>query len=215
MKKIVFIISILILFSVLLNYPSVFFNKKYSCGVLDIYSSSDAEKVCYSIQSISDKYPFKMESAFKIYLADSVLKYKLFSFFSSKTSFINPIGEFEVIWPADFENKKFIDSDDNFNEEISKALLKIYLFSKFSKLEYIMINDWKITGYSKYVAGEIQEFLPEDICAGKTGKKYEEFENMTVVKYLIEEKKYNTLNLFSDNISYDFYLKQTKSKYCR
>jgi len=215
MKKIVFIISILILFSVLLNYPSVFFNKKYSCGVLDIYSSSDAEKACYAFQSISDKYPFKFEINFRIYLADSVLKYKLFSFFSSKTSFINPIGEFEVIWPSDFENKKFVDSDDNFNEKISEALVKIYLFSKFSKLEYIMINDWKITGYSKYVAGEIQEFLPEDICDGKTGEKYEEFENMIVVKYLIEEKKYNTLNLFSDNISYDFYLKQTKSKYCR
>lgn len=215
MKKIFFLISVFILFSVLLNYPSVFFNKKYSCQDLDIYSSYDLEKICYVLQSISDRFPFKMETPFKIYIADSVLKYKLFSFFSSKTSFINPIGEFVMVRPADFENKKIMDSEENFNEKITEALVKIFLFPKFSKLEYIMINDWKIIGYSKYVAGEIQEFLPDDICEGKTGKKYEEFENMVVVKFLIEEKRYNPLNLFSDNISYEFYLKQVKSKYCR
>lgn len=218
MKKIIFSLFFITAVFVIENIPALFINNKKSCSNFNIYYSSkvDEDKICNTFESVLEKYNFiNSGNVIDIYLTDSFLKYKFFSFFSKDAVRLNILRGFLVLSPADFEKREFVDMDVNFNEKINEAVLRYLLFNKYSPFEYIMIDEWKIKGYSKYVSNEIQEFTAEDVCNNQIKKNYINFENMIVVKYLIEEKRYRAENLFSDNISYDVYLKEVKSRYCR
>jgi len=217
MKKIIIFLILCVIFLLLCLHPEFFLRNKYSCSKFNIHYSNiqELQNFCDLIETVSENYSrFYSNKNYDIYITSSVFSYKLFSFFSNNLFNINPIRGYAVISPFDMKGM-FLSGDVNFKENINEMILRLLLVNKFEKLEYLSFDEWKIKGYSKYISGEIQEYIPSDICNPVNSKKYNDFENMVVVKYLIENKNYNPLNFFADNISYDVYLKETKSIICR
>lgn len=205
-----------------MNFPGILIRNEYSCpgsGLSFHYSKAENfEKICDLFAVFCEKIPFAQTNKFaKFYLADSIFKYKIFSYFSSANSYPNFISRYVILSPADFEKKEFKGKDLNydFDEEILKSLIYSCLLFEKTSIEFLSIARWKVIGYSKYALSNPQKFSDLDVCENKGGEGYKEYENMFVTRYLFEEMKYNPLAFFNDNISYEVYLKEAKLRYCR
>lgn len=217
-KLVVIILSALFIYFYLLNYPSIIFKKSFQCQGFEIHYNflNDPEKFCEFLDSIKQNYQFLDSNISNIYLPDSDLKYKILSLFSKELFWINPVRGLVFIAPFNFESRKFFDSSISFTRKFNEIVLSSLLFNKYGALEYIATEKWKIRGYAWYVSNEIDEFSINDLCAGGNNLKgYYEFENMLVVKYIIEREGYKPIALFNDNISYELSLKDMKRLYCR
>jgi hypothetical protein len=219
MKYIYAVIVIIALWLIAINSPHFFINKTYSCHSLVFHYSKDRnfEKLCNTFSEVSDKTGIvDSNDTLDFYITDSNIIYYIFSYFSRSDFYVNFINDYVLLSPLNDDNSDFLmDEDLNFREELSKAIVSLKLLKSHTKLEYLGINSWKIKGYSKYVLSEVQEFSEQDMCDKKSaGKKYDEYENMVVTKFIFDEKRYNYSQFFDDSISYDVYLREARNRYC-
>lgn len=219
MKYFLIFLTLITMWLVAINSPYFFINKKYSCENFIIHYSNerDLKNLCSALSYVAEKTGMiNRDDKLDIYLTNSKRVYYVLSYFGRKNFYVNFINNYILLSPVDFNNPNFLNNGDlNFNEEIAKAIISLKLLKTHQKLDYLGISRWKIDGYAKYRLSEIQEFSERDICEKKSGDKYIGYENMIVTRYIFDDKRYSKSDFFDSNISYDFYLDEVKSKYCR
>ncbi len=217
MKKIIIFIFIFVVYLIITFNPSLFMKNKCQCSSFVIHSflKYECNNLCQIFDREAEKYKNYGDLNFDIYIYNGEMDYRLFSFFSKGHLNLNIFKGFINLPFFDIERKEFKNVENGYKEVINEAILRGLLFKKYSPFTYLFIDDWKIIGYAKIKADEIEEFELSSICEGNKTLKYKRYENMVVTRYIVDEKNYNVLNFFNDNISYDVYLKEVRNKYCK
>ena len=200
--------------------PSFFIKENYRCGKIKIYYNDknlDLKSLCDVIENICFRKDF-CNFEFNIFITPSEKWFSFFSFFKKDFIWVNPFRNYAVIYPIEISKKKFLNSDISLNEKINEIFVREFILSKKTILDYLVIPEWKIIGYSKYISNEIQKFDRYDICNSSNQNQnveYKDFEYMMVVNYIFEQKKHLDLMEFFDyNLSYDYYFSEMKSFVC-
>ena len=216
----IFVLILFIVIFISVN-PGFFIKENFNCNNIKIYykdKSFDVNNLCENIESLCLKNSL-CNFDFKIFITPSQSFFYIFSFFSKNFVWINPFKGYAVIYPIDLEKKYFLNTDINYREKINEVLIRWFILNKKTFIEYITVSKWKIIGYAKYITGDIQEFLEDELCIDdfkKNKEKYKEFEYMMIVKYILAKKNYNDISdFFVDNISYEHYFSEMKNFICR
>ncbi|MEW5950773.1 MAG: hypothetical protein GX447_04155 [Elusimicrobia bacterium] len=220
-----FFLTVLILVSAFFFFslnPEFYFSEKKDFDSITIYLSEkndfDFSKPASIAKSALDKIGFS-KGPIKVFVASSRFEFFFFTYGKKNIKYwVNPINGkvfLNVCSYSDgrFEMKDFPKASADY--EVAKAAVAASFRLSREVLSYAFLDTWRIIGLASYYSGEMPLYPPMDFCSPKKENEFEEFENMMIMKYMIENMKLKTDSALEENYLRESLIKEARPYLCK
>ncbi len=222
MKKILVFLIILFCVFFVANNPQFYYDKKIDSGNIRIYASKSID---FDFSTLSKEAELSLNRAgyadrkVDIFIASSNFEFFFFSLGKKNIKYaINPLNGKAIINVCDFRNvspyiKGWPKSILKF--ELAKAAVGAAIRKSMESISFMVIENWRIEGMAAYYSGELPLYSPMSFCSGENEKEFAEFENMMIIKYMLENMKLSKEAALKENYLRESLIKEAKPYLCK
>jgi hypothetical protein len=208
-------------------YPRLLFSSVHEAGNIGFYARepvSGSEPIFARVyEAAGSGYFSDPDRTLEVYLTGSDGEYLFFAPFCWKhRSCVHPVSGKVFIAPSDLASNTAYDFGEDsaprfLNSVIVHELAKAQLRNKLGLTSYILLQDWKKTGYAEHVAMETAAIATSAICGEDAGDNELNgyLEARLMVEMLITEDGENYPSLMDKNQLYALLRERLMKKYCK
>lgn len=221
MKILISLLIFLFSFLIFSLNPQLYYKICISNEVLEIYSSQP--NVDFSNAASLAKYSLERagfsKEKVKIFVVSSKAQFYIFTYGKKGLKYwVNPLNGKVFVNVISWKNSRsempdFPKASPDY--EIAKAAVAASFRMSREALSYIFLDDWRLRGLASYFSFEIPLYSPSDFCSPRKDPQFEEFENLIIMKHMIENMKLKTDAALEENYLRDALIKEARQYICK
>lgn len=202
--------------------PDFYYDKKISEGDVEIYAS---KKVDFDFSSVAGDIKPALDKAgangkkIRIFIASSPAEFFFFTYGSRGLKYwINPFNGKALLNVCVFEEGRASMKDwprASLRAELAKAAAAASVKNGMETLSFVTMDKWRLQGLSAYYSGEMPLYSPMDFCSPKNEPDFLEFENMMIMKYMLENMKLARDSALRENYLRESLIKEARPYLCK
>ncbi|GAB4028210.1 MAG: hypothetical protein Fur0012_00030 [Elusimicrobiota bacterium] len=202
--------------------PEFYYDKKLSENEVEIYAS---KKVDFDFSAIAGDIKPSLERArangkkIEIFIVSSQAEFFFFTYGKSGLKYwINPFNGKALLNVCVFEEGRASMKDwpkASLRAELAKAAVAASVKNEMETLSFVTMDKWRLEGLSAYYSGEMPLYSPMDFCSPKNEPDFLEFENMMIMKYMLESMKLAKESALKENYLRQSLIKEARPYLCK